>query len=194
MNNQPIGPRFLGLCTGRCGSRYLTRLLNEVGIPTLHEKNTPDLSRWAGNGALGEVNGHFVTQLDPWPKAHVWHFARHPQPFVSSLMKFGFWIMYEPAIHPYLRCTGDQVGDSFRYWVDWNRRILEIPTPRRVTFKIEDIDRDLIWLLADSIGVDADTAKIDPVWDEIQEFAEIPVDIQPEVHEMMDLLGYLRGN
>jgi len=189
-----MGPRFLGLCTGRCGSRYLTRLLNDAGVPTLHERNTPDLSQWAGNGAVGEVNGHFVTQMDPWPEARVWHFARHPQPFVSSLMKFGFWKMNAPAIHPYLRRTGDRVADSFRYWVDWNRRILDaVQHPRRTTFRIEDVDRDLIWLLADSVGIEADIAKIDPAWDEQQDFALIPEAVAGEVDEMMRLLGYADG-
>ena len=160
------GPRFLGLCTGRCGSRYLTSMLNASGVKTLHERNTQGLSQWAGDGAMGEINGHFVTQLDPWPEAQVWHFSRHPQPFVSSLMKFGFWRMNAPAIHPYLRRTGDLVADSFRYWVDWNRRILDIPHPRRSTFRIEDIDRDTITYLAHTIGAKVDVDAIDPKWDE----------------------------
>jgi len=184
-----MGPRFLGLSTGRSGSRYLAGLLNDVGVETLHERHA-DLSQWNGCGALGEVSAWFVTQYEKAPSSQVWHFSRHPQPFVSSLLKFGFWGMNHPSIHPYLRRSGDQVADSFRYWVDWNRRILAIPHPLRVTFQIEDVDADLIWLLADSVGVEADTTKIAPAWNEKQEFAEIPVAVATEVREMMEELGY----
>jgi len=172
----------------------MAKLLNGAGMVTLHEKNTPDLRRWSGPGALGEVNGHFVTQMDPWPEARVWHFNRHPQPFVSSLMKFGFWAMNAPAIHPYLRRTGDQVADSFRYWVDWNRRILEIPEPRRTTFRVEDVTADLISLLANTVGVDADVSGITPKWNERQEFTPIPAEVEGEVIPMMETLGYARGD
>jgi hypothetical protein len=185
-------PRFLGLCTGRCGSRYLVELLNDAGVPTLHEKNTDSLHLWNEPEAMGEINGHFVTQMDPWPEARIWHFNRHPQAFVASLIKFGFWDMDAPAIHPYLRRTGDQLGDSYRYWIDWNRRILEIPEPRRTTFRIEDISRELIVHLADTIGVEAESESALPRirWIEAQEFAEIPVDVESELYELMDLLGY----
>ena len=188
------GPQFIALCTGRCGSRYMAKLLTQAGIATLHEKNTPDLRQWSGPGALGEVNGHFVTQMDPWPEARVWHFSRHPQPFVSSLMKFGFWAMNAPSIHPYLRRTGDQAADSFRYWVDWNRRILEIPEPRRTTFRVEDVSRELIARLAETIGHEADVEKINPSWNEAQVFAGIPADVEAEVYKMMELLDYAQGD
>jgi hypothetical protein len=166
--------------------------LNDAGVPTLHEKNTDSLRLWNEPEALGEINGHFVTQMDPWPEARIWHFTRHPQPFVASLIKFGFWDMDEPHIHPYLRRTGDQLGDSYRYWIDWNRRILEIPEPRRTTFRIEDISREWIVRLADMIGIEVEPeGKLPRIrWIEAQEFAEIPVDVESELYEMMDLLGY----
>jgi len=184
-----MGPRFLALSTGRAGSRYLAKLLNDVGVPTLHEKHG-DLSEWNGSPALGEVSAWFVTQTEKAPDARVWHFSRHPQPFVTSLVKFGFWGMNHPSIHPYLRRSGDQIADSFLYWVDWNRRILEVPHPRRTTFRIEGLCSDLLWLLADSVGVDADTAGVVPAWNEAQDFAPIPADVAGEVGGMMEVLGY----
>ena len=202
-------PLFLGLSTGRSGSRYLASLLNEAGIKTLHETSRPiaELLEQAGTGALrainadpkyrdvrGEVSAHFVTQVEAPLAAQVWHFSRHPQPFVSSLIKFGFWRMKAPSIHPYLRCNGDQVADSFRYWLDWNQRIMGITQPpQRTTFRIEDLSRELIARLADTIGADADVTKIDPVWNEKQEFAAIPTDIEAEVGEMMEVLGYAQA-
>lgn len=183
------GPQFIALSTGRAGSRYLAGLLNRAGVPTIHERNMT-ASPWTSHGALGEVTAWFVTQMEACPSAQVWHFSRHPQPFVSSLMKFGFWKMHAPAIHPYLRRTGDRISDSFRYWVDWNRRILAIPHPRRTTFRIEDVDRDLIQYLAHTIGFHADVEKIDPVWTESQEFAPIPHDVAWEVGQTMRALGY----
>lgn len=184
------GPQFIGLSTGRAGSRYLAELLNAVGVKTLHEVNM-DAARWVGNGALGEVSAHFVTQMDRWPEARVWHFSRHPQPFVSSLMKFGFWAMNAPSIHPYLRRTGDLVADSFRYWIDWNRRILEGATPpRRVTFRIEDINADLVSWLAHAVGIEADVSKMHPGWNERREPAPIPPEVECELIPMMETLGY----
>lgn len=186
------GPRFIGLCTGRCGSRYLAKLLNAAGIPTFHEKND-NLRKWGGPKQLGEISGHFVSQMerDPWPDAQVWHFTRHPQPFVTSLVKFGFWSLHAPSIHPFLRRTGDIYADSFLYWVDWNRRCLAIPEPRRTTFRIEDVSRDLIARLAATIGVEPKLNGLSPAWNEKQDFAVIP-DF-PEVEELlslMDELGY----
>lgn len=183
---------FIGLSTGRAGSRYLTALLNHVGVKTLHEQNASPC-HWNGSDVRGEISAWFVTQMELSPDPRVWHFSRHPQPFVSSLMKFGFWRMNQPSIHPYLRRTGDIIGDSFRYWVDWNRRILATPTPRRTTFRIEDISREWIARLADTIGAEADTTKIDPAWNEVQEFADIPADVAAEVGDMMEELGYARA-
>ena len=186
------GPRFIGLCTGRCGSRYLAEILNSAGIPTFHEKNH-NLKQWAGPNMLGEISGHFVMQMDPWPEARVWHFTRHPQPFVTSLLKFGFWNLHAPTIHPFLKRTCDLVSSSFRYWVTWNQKIMEIPEPRRTTFRIEDVSRDLISDLASTIGVKVDVSKINPVWNEKQDFTEIKYESEVEntqLRGMMDLLGY----
>jgi len=170
--------------------------LNAAGIPTFHEKN-PDLRRWGGPNQMGEINGHFVVQMekagDPWPDAVIWHFSRHPQPFVTSLMKFGFWSLHAPSIHPFLRRTGKVLDDSFLYWVDWNERILRIPEPRRTTFRIEDVSRSLIADLAATIDARADVDKIAPAWNEKQDFAEIPPAVVPEVYDMMDQLGYARA-
>lgn len=186
-------PRFLGLSTGRAGSRYLAKLLNAVGVPTLHEVNS-DLRGWSSPGALGEVSAHFVTQIGVQSEAQVWHFSRHPQPFVSSLLAFGFWGMHAPHIHPFLRRTGNQIADSFRYWVDWNRKILDAtPTPQRTTFRIEDIDRELVVSLAAMAGVEVNGAQIEPAWNEQREFAEIPTAVESEVFDMMETLGYARA-
>jgi hypothetical protein len=191
-------PRFIGLSTGRAGSRYLTALLNDAGVPTSHETGIWDcesLSKFmAGDGdVLGEVSAHYVTQI----KSHlpvdfrIWHFSRHPQPFVSSMLKFGFWDLDTPNIHPFLRKTGDPLSDSYRYWVDWNQRILDITGRNaRTMFRIEDVDRDLIDMLTFRIGIDADTSKINPCWEEKQEFAEIPSEVEAEVTGMMEVLGY----
>lgn len=188
-----MGPRFLGLSTGRAGSRYLAELLNKAGVRTLHEVHS-DLRGWCSNGALGEVSAHFVTQMALQPEAQVWHFSRHPQPFVASLMAFGFWGMHAPHIHPFLRRTGNPVADSFRYWVDWNQKILDAaPEPQRTTFRIEDIDRNLVVRLAAMAGIEVNGAQIEPVWDEKQEFSEIPAAVEPEVFDMMETLGYARG-
>ena len=182
-------PRFIALSTGRSGSRYLTLQLCRAGIRTLHEHNA-DLSRWKGDGALGEVSAWFVTQLGKANGAMVWHFTRHPQPFVSSLMKFGFWNMNHPSIHPHLRRTGDLLVDSYRYWIDWNLRLLAVPKQQRITFRIEDLDYATIWLLGRSIGKDADPSRCELSWNERQAFAEIPDDVIEDLYPMMEHFGY----
>lgn len=183
-----MSPRFLGLSTGRAGSRYLTRILNKAGIPACHEKTFG--TEWRERGVLGEVTAHLVVHVDRWPRAKIWHFSRHPQPFVSSLLKFGFWRLHAPSIHPYLRRTGDDLADSYRYWVDWNERLLAVPEPRRTSFRIEDVDRAVIERLAATIGEPAEVARIAPRWRERQAFAPIPRAVEPEVRAMMDRLGY----
>lgn len=182
--------KFLGLSTGRAGSRYLTAHLNAAGVKTLHEVN-PSPKRTLEDGAVGEVSAHFVTTPAPPTAIKVWHFSRHPQPFVTSLIKFGFWQMNAAAIHPYLRRTGDIVADSFLYWVDWNRRILhDTNPPQRITFRIEDISYVLIRRLAASIGIEADATAAPPIWNEAQEFAPIPGSVAGEVGDVMGALGY----
>lgn len=199
--------RFIGLSTGRAGSRYLAKLLNGAGVKTLHESKSTlavRLNHWTTDGlkatraspehrgVLGEISAHFVTQIEKPLDVQLWHFSRHPQPFVSSLIKFKFWGMNAPSIHPYLRRTGGSaVGNSFLYWVDWNRRILDAaPRPQRTTFRIEDVSRELIASLAGTIGAAVDITKIEPAWNEVQEFAEIPDVVAGEVGDMMGVLGY----
>ena len=201
-----MASRFIGLSTGRAGSRYLAKLLNDAGVKTLHESTdllAVSLNEMGvtalgtiGNdpkyqGVSGEISAHFVTQVEMPLDAQIWHFSRHPQPFVSSLIKFRFWNMNAPNIHPYLRRTGDLIADSFLYWVDWNARIISLaPPPQRTTFRIEDVCRDYIVFLADTINAEVDVTKIDPRWDEKQELAVIPVSVEAEVNEMMGVLGY----
>jgi len=183
-------PRFIGLSTGRSGSRYLAELLNRAGVETVHEQSR-SAADWERCGAMGEVTAWLVAYMDAFPEVLVWHFSRHPQPFVSSLIGFGFWNMCHPAIHPHLRRTGDVVADSFLYWVDWNQRIIDgAPHPRRTTFRIEDVNADLISWLANAVDIDADVSGLEPAWNEKQEFASIPDEVAPEVDRMMEVLGY----
>lgn len=191
-------PSFIGLSTGRAGSRYFTKLLNDAGVKTTHETGIWDvqsLSKFmdTDSDVKGEVSAHYVTQIKNPVDFRIWHFTRHPQPFVSSMLKFGFWRLDTPNIHPFLRKTGDPLSDSYRYWVDWNQRILDLikqPRQRATFFRIEDVNRDVIANLARSIGIEADTSKINPCWDEKQEFAEIPSEVEAEVYKMMEVLGY----
>lgn len=185
-------PAFLGLSTGRAGSRYLTGLLNAAGIRTIHEK-TYDPPQWNGGGALGEVSAHLVVPVcekGAWPEARVWHFTRHPQPFVTSLIAFGFWRMNARWIHPYLRRTGDLIVDSYRYWLGWNARILSVPAERRTTFRIEGFDTRILSSLANEIDCSLPAELPEIRWDERQRFAPIPDSIAASVEKMMETLGY----
>ena len=186
-------PRFIGLSTGRTGSRYLRTQLSNAGVQTMHER-TDMLKSWSpANGAVGEVSAWLVTQMEQAPEAQVWHFTRHPQPFVRGLMKSGFWEMSHPNIHPFLRRTDDPIVNSFLYWVDWNQRILDgAEPPRRTTFRIEDIDADLIARLAETVGIEADTSKIEPTWREARAPMPIPAEVAGEVIPLMETLGYAR--
>lgn len=182
--------RFVGLSTGRTGSRYLTTMLNLAGIKTIHENLN---GGYVAPDVIGEVSAHLVTQYED-TDAKIWHFSRHPQPFVSSLIHIGFWDINVKAIHPYLRRTGDMLADSYRYWVDWNQRILDLaPEPQRTTFKIEDVSQEMIVRLARTIGADINAEHIHPQWKDRQEFAPIPTDVEEEVFQMMEVLGYARS-
>lgn len=186
------GPRFIGLSTGRAGSRYLAKQLSAAGVKTLHEKHL-SVRGWNGGNAVGEVTAWFVAYMDQIPDAQIWHFSRHPQYFVRGLMRSGFWGMRHPNIHQFLRLTNDRVADSYLYWVDWNQRILDgADPPRRLTFRIEDINADLISWLANSIGIEAETSKIKPKWNEAREPMPIPAEVAGEVLPMMETLGYAR--
>jgi hypothetical protein len=139
------------------------------------------------SGAVGEASAWFVSQ-PMWPELRIWHFSRHPQPFVTSLIRFGFWGLNNVSIHHHLRHTRDEVADSFSYWVDWNRRILDIETDHRTTFRIEDICDDLIDRLAQTVGRTSTSMR--PAWNERQEFAQIPEVVRGETVAMMQELGY----
>ena len=183
-------PRFLGLSTGRAGSRYFAGLMNKAGVKTLHEQQA-DLKHWSGDGAIGEVSAWFVSQLDDAPDTtQIWHFSRHPQPCVASNMAFGFWDRRNKSMHPFLRKTGDRIVDSFLFWVDWNKRILAVPSSRRRTFQIEAVTRELIEELSHSVGIECNAEKVDPCWNEKQVFTAIPEEVESEVFEMMGVLGY----
>lgn len=125
-----------------------------------------------------------------WPTAKVWHFSRHPQPCVSSLIRNRFWLDHCPDIHPYLRRSGDESVDSFRYWIDWNRRILEVPEPRRVTFRIEDIGESVLKRLAATIDTPCSTPFAAAKWEEKQRFHPIPAAVEDELLPLMATLGY----
>jgi hypothetical protein len=185
-------PEFLALSPGRSGSRYRTKCLGAIGIPTQHEFTRSINGRapqWKPvEDSVGEVSAHLVVHARLWPDAQIWHFSRHPQPFVTSMKNFKFFDFNLPDIHPYRRRSENYVVDAYRYWVDWNARILALPN--RTTFRIEDLSDELLSMLAGTIDRDP-THEIDPQWKENQEFEPLLDEVRDEVEDMMETLGYV---
>jgi len=68
--------RFVGLSTGRAGSRYFTKLLNSAGIHAVHEASVSN-ANYRPEGKIGEVSAHLVTApLDESTRTAPYHTIR----------------------------------------------------------------------------------------------------------------------
>ncbi len=187
-------PQFLGLSTGRAGSRYLAEQLNAIGIGCVHEvTRTPPQWRQTRD-IIGEVSAQLVVATKSfWPNAHVIHFYRHPAHCVAGLLEFGFWRKTVGTIHPHLADpSGDILADTYRYWLDWNLRIMALPNPA-TRFRIEDTCAAELY----SVAKDMDVTALNPDLVQVTLYVETrepapppPESVRAEVIVLAEEMGY----
>ncbi len=143
-------PEYLLLITGcaRCGTTYISQVLNKCGLDVPHEKM----------GAHGTVNWIMAVPADYTPMAydfryccapglnhyrfqHIFHQVRDPLKSISSIAVdldpiwdfVGGYIQEVDMAHP-------TIINAARYWYYWNLKAEKIA---EWTYRIEDIDH--VW-------------------------------------------------
>lgn len=157
--------------TGRCGTKFVSRLLTGVGLPCGHEtfftwRGLEGVDRnlaWHHPQCIGDCSWQaapFLETHEALRDAFVIHLLRHPKAYIDSHLKL--W----PEGHrtPFSRFVCDQLpeitliddmDDRFTWeaykWIHWNRMIERATKDRpHVQFQIEREPMELLEALADN--------------------------------------------
>ncbi len=163
-------PRFAIVGTGRSGTGYISNILTEAGVRCGHEQwwnptgiHTPHL--------MGDASWVAVPQLDSYDGL-IFHQTRHPILVLRSLLNGE---LFDHRTGPYygfkaqhVAMTGDDLTDAVRFVADWYRRIDELDA--NMTWRLEDVDPELVRMIAGKIGVDVDERLLE------RAFQRIPTD------------------
>lgn len=203
-------PKFIGVSTGRVGSKYTARVFESSGIPTTHETvytahhledGLPDWTR----PELGEWSAQVVPFLDDFDGV-VFHQVRHPLKVIASYLDFG--LFHNPARHGaeglfmarHANITGeDPIGEASRFYWEWNR-LCEAHATKR--WRVEEVSIDTIQEAAEMVGAEVHAAQIREVLadtpkdmntrarDNSVDWSDIPDDWRPRVENMAERYGY----
>lgn len=129
--------------TGRCGTKYISTLICELGLDLPHEHLGYDgmVSAYlAGKENLYSQNG-FRTGYN-LTFTHVFHQVRHPLRVISSFYfnvsdDNSFWEFVDDEIEEF-DMTDSHIVKVAKYWYYWNLKAEEMA---EWTFRIEDIDQ-----------------------------------------------------
>lgn len=148
-------PRFVIVGTGRSGTRYISEVLTASGIRCGHEQ-------WWGLGGRsmrldGDASWLATFQLDGY-HGRVFHQVRDPMKVIRSLVGLDLssrqrdrrWTQYRALVMGGL--SNDPVLDAMRIvdmWVTESERVAER------TWRVEDVDAELISEIAEAIGKQA---------------------------------------
>lgn len=163
-------PAFVGVSTGRSGSRWIAEVMNRAGIACTHEQvfvaerfgPHGDVAPAWDRPELGEWSAQVVPLLDGVEAGRVWHQVRDPLRVVGSLMSFG--LFQHPNEHGLsgkfivsrVGRTGDPLADVVRYVADWLERCDAAASLR---WRVEDVDADLLVRLGAELGVRVDAGE-----------------------------------
>lgn len=147
-------PSFAIVGTGRSGSGFISRLLRAAGVNCGHEEWWGPGAESGPGGLDGDSSWLAVPRLGDFP-GPVLHQVRHPLDVVRSLVGIRMfsnpehtafrWFMYAHV----RGLTGDDVLDSMRWYVDWNRRCEQHAAWR---YRVEDVDTDLVVRITEAVG------------------------------------------
>ena len=146
-------PRFVITGTGRCGTKYVSRLLTAAGIKTGHEQWWNPLDQKASR-LVGDASWCAAFNLDGY-QGHVFHQVRDTIKVVQSMVAVEVaphrvtkaWPQYRRR---FIEFTGDPVIDAMRITEAW---LTESERSAEWMWRLEDVDQDLVFELAERIGV-----------------------------------------
>lgn len=135
--------------TGRSGSRYISELLSQSGIPCTHESLfTPDgIGRCDGEGdsswmALPYLEAGYTV-------GSVLHQARCPLKVAGSYFGLRFFDNTKNGENPWVEFakrhfdfSGHEIEVCLRWWVEWNQRIERLDPD--YMYRVEDLDLEEI--------------------------------------------------
>ena len=153
-------PRFVIVGTGRSGTRYISEVLTASGIRCGHEQ-------WWGLGGRsmrldGDASWLATFQLDGY-RGRVFHQVRDPIKVIRSLVGLDLssrqrnrrWTQYRALVMGGL--SNDPVFDAMRIVDMW---VTESEGVAERTWRVEDVDAELISEIAEAIGKQA-TPELD---------------------------------
>jgi hypothetical protein len=156
--------KFIVVGTGRCGTRYIAEQLTQAGISCGHEwVYLPHARRTPHIAILGDSSAQAAPFVPDFP-GFVFHQVRHPLKVIGSFLGFGLFHddrQFGPDgdfMARHFRFTGDVLGDTMRYYVEWNTRCER--SARYLRCRVEDVDHDLLQRIAGAIGVEVDDRAI----------------------------------
>lgn len=121
-------PAFIVAGTGRCGTVYVTNLLNALGASCRHEYFYGPEGYNKRIGVKGDVSWLAVPFLEKY-QGTVLHLVRHPLRVINALISAKaldnsrLENRYVRFLNTYFPLTGNQLEDAIRYYVEWNRKI-----------------------------------------------------------------------
>lgn len=196
-------PRVAIVGTGRSGSGYIAKLLNEVGVVCGHEEWwNPFGERRQGLDA--DSSWCAIPELPNYDGV-VLHQVRHPLSVIASHVKRwsrtdDYWPLKSSICRRSL--TGDDLIDAASMWIDYNQQIEE--SNPGLTWRVESLGPRLLHLishLCNGVWVPVDECReamgrvpnnfnskpgsaVQLTWD------DLPVDLRDEAREMARRYGY----
>lgn len=155
-------PRYVVVGTGRCGTKFTARFLDNIGIGCSHEAYyTPD------GPVLRNSSRYYRAQTDaswlavpylPDGEKRILHQVRHPLGVISSFYKLGFFDSkyygrhqrYVDFARKHFEFSSSPIRSCTRWYIEWNKRCDSI-TDNRVRLETfsDSIDIFAEWLQLD---------------------------------------------
>ena len=119
--------------TGRCGTKFIAMMLNELGYPCIVEKRF-NYGGYSGDHKFTiprEASWMAAPCIDQVPNATIVHLVRHPRNVISSMSNMGLFtsvnvIGYCNYAHKYLPSLNDcrnPLDKAAHFYLEWNRMI-----------------------------------------------------------------------
>lgn len=150
-------PDFVIVGTGRCGTNTTADVLSNLGVRCTHERAfTVEGPSWIGTNPLtrrtGDSSWMAVPHL-PQESMTIIHQVRHPYAVIRSFHNIGFFherAYGNQAAHvayarKHFKFSEDPLRSSLRWYIDWNRRCLELTDMR---FQVESLQENIHEVLA----------------------------------------------
>lgn len=173
-------PRFVITGTGRCGTKYISRLLTAAGVKTGHEQWWNPLDNKASR-LVGDASWCAAFNLDAY-EGHVFHQVRDTIKVVESMVAVEVaphrvdkaWPQYRRR---YIDFSGDPLIDAMRITEAW---LAESERLAEWTWRLEDVDADLVVALGERIGMKLRRDRVEAA------MAEVPSDTNKKIDKRDD--------